>query len=96
MHLGCEITVDELIYLPICCRIGKIREKDVWPIFFNGVNFKLHAIFMAKNQLQSLMKWTLRNKYLYEMDNEEQEHTNILIRIDFNKHFAQSLGSTSG
>ena len=36
-----------------------MSKKDIWPIFFNGVNFKLHAIFMAKCQLQSS---TLRNK----------------------------------
>ena len=30
-----------------------MREKDICPIFCNGVNFKFHAIFMAKRLLQS-------------------------------------------
>ena len=58
--------------------------KDICPIFFSGINFKLHAVFMA-NQAK---------RYLQYSDGlEEQVHTNILIRMDLSLSFNRQTAS---
>ena len=35
MYLGCGITVDELLCLPICCIMGKIGAKMIFGLYFS-------------------------------------------------------------
>ena len=56
-------------------------EKDFDPTFFNSVDFKLYAIFMAKRHLQSSNQYKGTTRVMIRIDLLKSTLMNILAKL---------------